>query len=39
MNAIDTNVWVYCHDSRDAEKQQVAQQLIETAEPMALLWQ
>lgn len=39
MNAIDTNIWVYCHDSRDAEKQQAAQRLIEAAEPMALLWQ
>jgi len=39
MNAIDTNIWVYCHDSRDAEKQRAAQQLIETTEPMALLWQ
>jgi predicted nucleic acid-binding protein len=39
MNAIDTNIWVYCHDSRDVEKQRAAQQLIETAEPMALLWQ
>ena len=39
MNAIDTNIWVYCHDSRDAEKQRAAQQVIETADPMALLWQ
>jgi predicted nucleic acid-binding protein len=39
MNAIDTNIWVYCHDSRDAEKQQLAQQLVETAGPTALLWQ
>jgi predicted nucleic acid-binding protein len=39
MNAIDTNIWVYCHDSRDGEKQRAAQQLIETAESIALLWQ
>ena len=39
MNAIDTNIWVYCHDSRDGEKQRVAQELIETAESIALLWQ
>lgn len=39
MNAIDTNVWIYCHDVRDAEKQQIAQQLIGTVEPIALLWQ
>ena len=39
MNAIDTNIWIYCHDSRDAEKQKVAQRLIETSDSMALLWQ
>jgi predicted nucleic acid-binding protein len=39
MNAIDTNIWIYCHDTRDAEKQQAAQHVIEMAEPMALLWQ
>jgi predicted nucleic acid-binding protein len=39
MNAIDTNIWVYCHDARDGEKQRAAQQLIETAESMALPWQ
>jgi predicted nucleic acid-binding protein len=39
MNAIDTNVWIYCHDTRDQEKQQVALQLIETVEPIVLLWQ
>jgi predicted nucleic acid-binding protein len=39
MNAIDTNVWIYCHDSRDAEKQRIAQRLIETVAPIALLWQ
>ncbi len=39
MNAIDTNVWIYCHDVRDPQKQVAAQQLIETIEPIALLWQ
>ena len=39
MNAIDTNVWIYCHDVRNPEKQQVAQRLIETLEPIGLLWQ
>jgi predicted nucleic acid-binding protein len=39
MNAIDTNIWVYCHDARDGEKQRVAQELIETAESIVLLWQ
>jgi hypothetical protein len=39
MNAIDTNVWIYCHDVRDPEKQQVAQRLIETVDSVVLLWQ
>jgi predicted nucleic acid-binding protein len=39
MIAIDTNIWIYCHDSRDAEKRLIAQQMIQTAEPIALLWQ
>ncbi len=39
MNAIDTNVWVYCHDTRDCAKQQQAKRIIETVDPIALLWQ
>jgi predicted nucleic acid-binding protein len=39
MNAIDTNIWVYCHDSRDGVKQRRAQELIETLNSIALLWQ
>jgi predicted nucleic acid-binding protein len=39
MIAIDTNIWIYCHDSRDVEKQLIAQQMIQTAEPIAPLWQ
>ncbi len=38
MNAIDTNVWLYLHDTRDPRKQAIAQQLIATA-PLALPWQ
>jgi predicted nucleic acid-binding protein len=39
MNAIDTNVWLYSHDKRDARKQGIAQQVIAAARPMALPWQ
>jgi predicted nucleic acid-binding protein len=39
MNAIDTNVWIYCHDSREPVKQQIAQCLVETVNPVVLLWQ
>ncbi len=39
MNAIDTNIWVYCHDTRDPAKQQKAQRLLETIESLVLLWQ
>jgi predicted nucleic acid-binding protein len=39
MNVIDTNIWIYCHDSRDIAKQRIAQQLVETVEPLALPWQ
>jgi predicted nucleic acid-binding protein len=39
MNALDTNVWIYCHDRRDPRKQKIAQQLVETVRPMALVWQ
>ena len=39
MNAIDTNIWVYSHDTRDPHKQAVAQQLIATTRPLALPWQ
>ncbi len=38
MNAIDTNIWIYRHDSRDPTKQQIAEQLITTM-PQILLWQ
>jgi predicted nucleic acid-binding protein len=39
MNAIDTNVWLYSHDTRDPRKQALAQQLIAVTRPLALPWQ
>jgi predicted nucleic acid-binding protein len=39
MNAIDTNVWLYSHDTRDPLKQGIAQQLIAATRPLALPWQ
>jgi predicted nucleic acid-binding protein len=36
MNAIDTNVWIYCHDTRDLEKQQTAQKLVSTVSTIVL---
>jgi predicted nucleic acid-binding protein len=39
MNAIDTNILIYCHDSRDPEKQRISQHLLETVAPIVLLWQ
>lgn len=39
MNAIDTNIWIYSHDTRDPQKQLVAQNLIATLRPLALPWQ
>jgi hypothetical protein len=38
MNAIDTNVWLYSHDTRDPLKQGIAQQLIVATRPIALAW-
>ena len=39
MNALDTNIWIYSHDTRDPEKQRRAQELIRTVQPLAPLWQ
>jgi predicted nucleic acid-binding protein len=39
MNALDTNIWIYSHDSRDAAKQTMAQHLINNVRPLALPWQ
>lgn len=39
MNAIDTNVLLYAHDSRDAPKQATAVSLIRSQADGVLLWQ
>jgi predicted nucleic acid-binding protein len=39
MNALDTNVWLYSHDTIDPRKQTLAHQLIAAARPLALPWQ
>jgi predicted nucleic acid-binding protein len=39
MNAIDTNVWIYCHDTREREKQAAALELIAEVGSIVLLWQ
>jgi predicted nucleic acid-binding protein len=39
MIALDTNIWIYNHDTRDPVKQQKAQNLIATARPLVLPWQ
>ncbi len=39
MNALDTNIWIYAHDRRDAEKQKKAQAIIAQERPLALPWQ
>lgn len=39
MNAVDTNVLIYCYDRRDPRKQQLAQSLLAGLESFVLLWQ
>ncbi len=39
MNAVDTNVVFYAHDSRDPAKQAIALSLIQSLSEPALLWQ
>ena len=39
MNALDTNIWIYSHDTRDPAKQRVAQDLIRSVTPLVLPWQ
>ena len=39
MYAIDTNIWIYCHDNRDQRKQIIAQKLVADTSPIALPWQ
>jgi predicted nucleic acid-binding protein len=36
MNVIDTNIWIYRHDTRDPQKQLIAKNLISTVRPLAL---
>jgi predicted nucleic acid-binding protein len=39
MRAVDTNILIYAHDPRDATKQQVAVDLIQSLTDGVLLWQ
>lgn len=39
MNAVDTNVLIYVHDSRDPVKQTTAEALVRTLPDGVLLWQ
>jgi predicted nucleic acid-binding protein len=39
MIAIDTNIWIYLHDSRYPRKQELVQNLIDIAAPVVLPWQ
>jgi len=39
MIALDKNIWLYSHDTRDPRKQALAQRLIATVRPLALPWQ
>ena len=39
MNAVDTNVLIYAHDPREAEKQAAAVSLIQSIDEPVLLWQ
>jgi predicted nucleic acid-binding protein len=40
MNAVDTNIWIYCHDGRDPVKQRISLQLIESLSGTIVLpWQ
>ncbi len=39
MNAVDTNILIYCYDRRDPVKQQKAEELVSSLEPLVLLWQ
>jgi predicted nucleic acid-binding protein len=39
MNALDTNVLVYAHDTRDPQKQATALSLIQSQDDGVLLWQ
>src|SRR5260221_693200 len=39
MNAVDSNIWIYRHDSRDVAKQRTAEQLVKSLQSQVLLWQ
>jgi predicted nucleic acid-binding protein len=39
MNAVDTNVLIYVHDSRDPTKQAIAESLVQSLSNAVLLWQ
>src|SRR5437879_1543464 len=39
MIVIDTNIWIYSHDTRDLRKQAIAQQLIASATALLPPWQ
>ena len=39
MNAVDTNVLIYAHDSREQAKQQIAIDLVNSGVDFVLLWQ
>ena len=39
MNALDTNVLVYAHDTRDPQKQATALSLIQSQDNGVFLWQ
>jgi predicted nucleic acid-binding protein len=39
MNVIDTNIWIYAHDTRDPQKQQLAKTLTTSPQNLVLPWQ
>lgn len=39
INILDTNSWLYVHDSRDPLKQSIARQLVASVRPLLLPWQ
>lgn len=39
MIAVDTNILLYVHDPRDARKQRIAMELVNSLDDPALLWQ
>jgi predicted nucleic acid-binding protein len=39
VNALNTNIWIYLHDTRDEAKHQQAQKILGKVSPLALPWQ